>query len=160
IHVVVNVGDDTDVWGLHVSPDIDSIQYALAGKLDTTRGWGLVDETFRCLEEMQSLGMPSWFRLGDRDLATHITRTQLLRSGVTWANPTPKIAKSMGVRTGVLPAIDDPVRTKIEPLGGTLGFQNFFAREHGNPAVTAVSYAGASEAHASEAVLQSIRNAH
>ena len=78
IHVIVNVGDDTDVWGLHISPDIDSITYGLAKKLDTTRGWGLEDETFQCLEEIQSYGMPTWFRLGDRDLGDRGDR--LLRS--------------------------------------------------------------------------------
>ena len=82
IHVIVNVGDDTDVWGLHISPDIDSITYGLSGKLDSVRGWGLSDESFRCLEEMEAYGMPAWFRLGDRDLATHIARTELLRSGL------------------------------------------------------------------------------
>ena len=82
IHVIVNVGDDTDVWGLHISPDIDSITYGLSGKLDSVRGWGLKDESFRCLEEIEAYGMPAWFRLGDRDLATHIARTELLRSGL------------------------------------------------------------------------------
>src|SRR5688572_16839228 len=76
IHVIVNVGDDTEIWGLHISPDIDSIIYSLSGKLDEVRGWGLKDETFRCLELIQTYGFPAWFRLGDGDLATHLVRTE------------------------------------------------------------------------------------
>src|SRR5215471_10831707 len=95
IQIVVNVGDDVDVWGLHVSPDIDSITYGLSGKLDTTRGWGLRDETFRCLSEVEAYGMPTWFRLGDRDLATHITRTELLRSGQTLSQATARMATAL-----------------------------------------------------------------
>jgi LPPG:FO 2-phospho-L-lactate transferase len=96
IHVVVNVGDDTDIWGLHISPDIDSILYALSGRLDVERGWGVRDETFRCLEEMSRYGMPDWFRLGDRDLATHIMRSDLLRSGQTLTAATARMAAING----------------------------------------------------------------
>src|SRR5436190_19384428 len=148
IHVIVNVGDDTDIWGLHVSPDIDSILYGLSDRLDTQRGWGLRDETFRCLEEMHRYGMPDWFRLGDRDLATHITRTQLLRAGLPLTEVTSKLAHGMGVQAAVLPATDDPVRTKIETAHGVLDFQEFFVREHWQPEVRSVTYAGASEARA------------
>jgi len=158
IHVVVNVGDDTEVWGLHVSPDIDSVTYGLSGKLDTKRGWGLGDETFRCLEEIRSYGMPTWFQLGDRDLATHITRTELLRSGLTLTEVTQRMTRPMGIRAAILPASDHQVRTKIETLSGVLGFQEFFVREHWKPEVRSVAYAGASEARASDAVLDSIRN--
>jgi len=159
IHVVVNVGDDTDIWGLHVSPDIDSITYALSGKLDTDRGWGVRDETFRCLEAIEAYGMPSWFRLGDRDLATHLTRTHLLRSGLTLSETVDRMAKAAGVKARVLPASDDPVRTKIETPGGVLGFQEFFVREQWKPEVRSVAYAGAAEARAPAAVLDSIREA-
>jgi LPPG:FO 2-phospho-L-lactate transferase len=157
IHVVVNVGDDTDIWGLHISPDIDSILYGLSGRLDVERGWGLRDETFRCLEEMSRYGMPDWFRLGDRDLATHIMRTDLLRSGQSLTQVTTQMAASMGIKAGVLPASDDPIRTKVETPKGILGFQEFFVRERWQPEVRAVTYAGATEARASAAVLESIR---
>jgi len=157
IHVVVNVGDDTDIWGLHISPDIDSILYGLSGRLDVERGWGLRNETFRCLEEMSRYGMPDWFRLGDRDLATHIMRTDLLRSGQSLTQVTAQMAASMGIKADVLPASDDPIRTKVETPTGTLGFQEFFVREHWQPEVRAVTYAGATEARASAAVLESIR---
>jgi LPPG:FO 2-phospho-L-lactate transferase len=158
IHVIVNVGDDTDIWGLHVSPDIDSIMYGLAGRLDTERGWGLRDETFRCLEEISKYGLPEWFRIGDRDVATHITRTALLDSGLTLSEVTARMAQSMGVKATILPATNDPVRTKIETEGETLGFQEFFVRERWQPAVRSVTYVGAAEAHAEPAVLNSIRD--
>ena len=158
VHVVVNVGDDTDVWGLHISPDIDSITYALSGKLDTLRGWGLRDETFRCLEEIKAYGMPSWFRLGDRDLATHLTRTELLRSGLSLSATVERMTKALGVKALILPATDDPVRTTIGTPEGVLGFQEFFVREHWKPEVRSVTYAGAAEARAPEVVVQSIRD--
>ena len=158
VHVIVNVGDDTDIWGLHVSPDIDSIMYGLAGRLDTERGWGLRDETFRCLEEISKYGLPEWFRIGDRDVATHITRTALLDSGLTLSEVTARMAQSMGVKATILPATNDPVRTKIETEGETLGFQEFFVRERWQPAVRSVTYVGAAEAHAEPAVLNSIRD--
>ncbi len=159
VHVIVNVGDDTDVWGLHISPDIDSITYALAGKLDTLRGWGLVNETFRCLETIEAFGMPGWFRLGDQDLATHLTRTHLLRSGLSLSETVERMSKAMGVKARVLPATDDPVRTKVETPQGMLGFQEFFVREQWKPEVRSVSYAGATEARAPAVVLDSIRDA-
>jgi LPPG:FO 2-phospho-L-lactate transferase len=158
IHVIVNVGDDTDMWGLHISPDIDSIMYGLSGKLDTVRGWGLRNETFRCLEEIESYGMPAWFRLGDRDLATHLARTELLRSGFTLSDATARMAAASGVKARILPATDDPVRTKIETPKGTLGFQEFFVRERWQPDVRSVTYVGAAEARAPAAVLDSIRD--
>jgi LPPG:FO 2-phospho-L-lactate transferase len=158
VQVIVNVGDDTDLWGLHVSPDIDSIMYGLAGRLDTERGWGLRDETFRCLEEISKYGMPDWFRIGDRDVATHITRTALLRSGFTLSEVTARMAASLGVKAAILPATDQPVRTKIETLGETLSFQEFFVRERWQPSVRSVTYMGAAEAHAPPAVLNSIRD--
>ncbi|PYS53752.1 MAG: hypothetical protein DMG13_11355 [Acidobacteria bacterium] len=99
IHVIVNVGDDTDVWGLHVSPDIDSITYALSGRLDTIRGWGLANETFQCLETIEAFGMPGWFRLGDQDLATHLTRTYLLRSGLSLSETVQRMSKAMSRNT-------------------------------------------------------------
>ena len=157
IHVVVNVGDDTEIWGLHISPDIDSIAYALAKRLDTIRGWGLENETFRCLDEIQTYGLPSWFRLGDRDLATHLARTEFLKRGLTLTETVARMTKAIGVKARVLPATDDPVRTKIETPDGVLGFQEFFVRERWQPEVRSVTYAGANEARASAAVLSSIR---
>ncbi len=157
IQVIVNVGDDMDMWGLHISPDIDSIVYGLSRKLDTDRGWGVRDETFRCLEEIRNYGMPSWFRLGDRDLATHITRTNWLRSGLSLTETVTRMTKALGIKASILPASDDPVRTKIETPHGILDFQEFFVRERCQPEVRSVTYAGAADAKASDAVLHSIR---
>ena len=157
IHVIVNVGDDTEMWGLHISPDIDSVAYGLAEKLDTIRGWGLQNETFRCLEEIKTYGLPSWFQVGDKDLATHLARTQFLKQGLTLTETVDRMAKSMGIKARIFPATDDPVRTRIETPDGLLGFQEFFVREHWQPEVRSVTFAGASEARASAAVLNSIR---
>src|SRR5215475_11889344 len=105
IHVIVNVGDDTEIWGLHISPDIDSIVYALSGNLDTVRGWGLRDETFRCLSTMKQYGMPAWFQLGDGDLAMHISRTELLKQ-MPLTQVTASLTEKMGICARVIPACD------------------------------------------------------
>ncbi len=159
IHVVVNIGDDAEFWGLHVSPDIDSIVYALANRLDTGRGWGLKGETFHCLEEIERYGLPSWFQLGDRDLATHLARTSLLRSGLNLTHAVQSMASALGVKALILPASNDPVRSKIETSSGWLDFQEFFVREHCRPDVRSVTYTGASDARAPAEVIQSIREA-
>lgn len=159
IHVIVNVGDDTRIWGLHISPDIDSILYGLSGRLDIQRGWGHRDETFHCLEEIARYGMPDWFRLGDRDLAVHIARTELLRSGKSLSEATAQMAGLMGIQAAVLPASNDPIRTQIQTPAATLDFQEFFVRERWQPVVQSVTYAGAAEARSSSAVLHSIREA-
>src|SRR5438552_6991398 len=93
LSIVVNTGDDAEIWGLHVSPDLDSVMYALAGLLDAERGWGLRDETFRCLDTMGRLGADTWFRLGDRDLATHLARTRALREGRALSEVTAELAR-------------------------------------------------------------------
>jgi LPPG:FO 2-phospho-L-lactate transferase len=159
LQIIVNVGDDTEVWGLHVSPDIDSVVYGLSGKLDPVRGWGRRDDTFHCLETIEAYGMPSWFRVGDRDLATHLTRTELLRSGVRLSAAVERMARTLGVRARVLPATDDRVQTRVDTPDGVLGFQEFFVRERWQPEVRSVAFAGAAEARAPEAVIAAIRDA-
>ncbi len=159
IQVIVNVGDDTDIWGLHVSPDIDSVLYALSGRLDTVRGWGLQHETFRCLDEMKRYGMPSWFQLGDADIATHLARTELLRL-MPLDDVTARLGQAMGIRARILPATNDRIRTRIETPDGMLDFQEFFVRDRCSPQVRSVVYAGAAESKATDAVLHSIREAH
>jgi LPPG:FO 2-phospho-L-lactate transferase len=144
--VVVNTGDDTLVWGLHVSPDLDTICYTLGGWIDENRGWGLRDESFRTLEEMARFGEPTWFNLGDRDLATHLHRTRLLQEGHTLTEITAAIARDLGVSQPVLPMSDQPVRTRLLGPDGWLGFQEYFVREKTQVDVTAVDYAGAAVA--------------
>src|SRR6267143_6836503 len=104
--VIGNTGDDAEIWGLHVSPDLDTVTYALAGRLDVARGWGLADETFQCLRAMATYGADTWFNLGDRDLATHLVRTRALRDTPLSA-VTARLAASLGVAAHVLPMSDD-----------------------------------------------------
>lgn len=157
--VIGNTGDDTDVWGLHVSPDLDTVTYALAGALDVARGWGRAGETFHCLDAMAALGGDSWFNLGDRDLATHLLRTRALRAGRPLSDVTAEIARRLGVAARILPMSDDAVRTRIETPDGWLDFQEYFVREKAQPAVRAVAYAGAERARPAPGVIEAIREA-
>jgi len=157
--VVGNTGDDTEIWGLHVSPDLDTVTYALAGRLDTGRGWGLAGETFRCLEAMGDLGAETWFNLGDRDLATHIARTRALRAGAPLSAVTAELARRLGVAARVLPMSDDPVRTRVRTPDGWLSFQEYFVREKAQVQVLDIEYAGAGAARPAPGVLEAIRDA-
>lgn len=159
IHIVANVGDDLEMWGLHISPDIDSILYALSDRLDWDRGWGVRDETFRCLAAMEGLGAPAWFKLGDTDLATHLQRTSMMAGGMTLSAAVDRLCAAIGIRSRVMPATDDRVRTRIDTVDGMLDFQEFFVRERWQPEVRGVSCVGAAEARASDAVLHSIHDA-
>ena len=157
--VVVNTADDAEIWGLHVSPDLDTIAYALAGRLDLERGWGRADESFRCLESMAALEEPTWFALGDRDLATHLVRTQALRAGRSLSDVTADIARRLGLRARLLPMSDDPVRTRIRTPGGWLSFQEYFVREKARVEVLDVVYEGAADARPAPDVLTAIADA-
>jgi LPPG:FO 2-phospho-L-lactate transferase len=157
--VVGNTGDDLECWGLHVSPDLDSVTYALAGLLDPVKGWGLRDDTFACREAMGRLGRDTWFGLGDRDLATHVLRTELLRGGATLSEATRAIAAALGVRARICPMSDDPVRTRIATPDGWLAFQEFFVREKARPEVREVAYDGAAAARPAPGLLAAIRDA-
>jgi LPPG:FO 2-phospho-L-lactate transferase len=154
--IVGNTGDDATIWGLHVSPDLDTICYTLGGWIDATRGWGLSGESFRTLGEMVRFGEPTWFNLGDRDLATHLHRTRLLHEGRTLSEVTAKIARDLGLRHAVLPMSDQPVRTRVLGPDGWLGFQEYFVREKTQVEVTAVDYLGAQSALPAPAVLEAI----
>ncbi|HVP53745.1 MAG TPA: 2-phospho-L-lactate transferase [Candidatus Eisenbacteria bacterium] len=157
--VIVNTGDDLEWWGLHVSPDIDSVLYALAGALSTDRGWGLENDSFRCLERMARLGQSTWFSLGDLDLATHLARTNLLRSGKSLSSVTAELARKIGVSARVLPMTDDRVATMIETAKGKLNFQEYFVRERHQIEVRAVHFEGAEGAHPAPGVIESIESA-
>jgi LPPG:FO 2-phospho-L-lactate transferase len=157
--IVGNTGDDTEVWGLHVSPDLDTVTYALAGLLDVARGWGRAEETFRCLEAMAVLGAPSWFGLGDRDLATHLSRTAALRAGEPLSAVTARLAGQLGVTARILPMSDQPVRTMVQTTEDRLTFQEYFVRDKAAGDVVAVDYAGAPEARPAPGVLAAIAEA-
>ena len=157
--IVGNTGDDAEVWGLHVSPDLDTVTYALAGRLDVARGWGLAEESFHCLDAMAALGGDTWFNLGDRDLATHLCRTRALRAGQTLSAITVEIGRRLGARGRILPMSDDPVRTRIETPDGWLDFQEYFVREKAQPEVRAIAYVGAERARPAPGVIEALRDA-
>jgi LPPG:FO 2-phospho-L-lactate transferase len=157
--IVGNTGDDVEIWGLHVSPDLDTLTYALAGRLDLARGWGLSGETFRCLEAMVDLGAETWFNLGDRDLATHLVRTRMLRDGAPLSEVTAEIARRLGVRPRLLPMSDEPVRTRISTPAGWRSFQEYFVRDKALVEVLAVEYVGAPAARPAPAVVEALAEA-
>jgi LPPG:FO 2-phospho-L-lactate transferase len=157
--VIGNTGDDAEIWGLHVSPDLDSVTYALAGCLDARRGFGLADESFRCLDAMGRLGAETWFSLGDRDLATHLVRTRALRDGHPLSRVTAELARRLEVATRILPMSDDPVRTRVRTSEGWLGFQEYFVRERAKVEVLEVAYEGAAASAPAPGVVEAIRDA-
>ena len=156
---VINVGDDLVLHGLTICPDVDTVTYTLAGLNDEARGWGLTGETWRVMDELEALGGEAWFRLGDRDLATHLYRTQRLAEGATKTEVTAEIARARGVATTLLPASDDPVATTLETLEGPMAFQEYFVRRRHDVIVTAVRVAGLATARTSPAALAAIEGA-
>ena len=156
VQVIVNTGDDLHWWGLHVSPDIDSVLYALGGQLSKDRGWGVEGDTFECLARMKSFGSQAWFQLGDRDLATHLRRTELLRGGATLAQATADIANSFGIEAKVLPMTNDPVETRVLSTTGELSFQEYFVRDRWQVPVRGVYFKGADKAHPAPGVIEAI----
>ncbi len=156
---IVNTGDDIEWWGLHISPDVDSILYALADSLSAERGWGVQDDSFRCLERMARLGQPTWFSLGDLDLATHLARTNLLRAGKSLSSVTAELARRMEIRSRVLPMSDDCVATVVDTPHGKLNFQEYFVRERHQVEVRGIHFEGAEESRPAPGVLESIASA-
>jgi LPPG:FO 2-phospho-L-lactate transferase len=159
VAIVGNVADDVEILGLHVSPDLDSVLYALAGLADEERGWGRADETWNALESAAEFGGEGWFRLGDRDIGLHLVRSQRLREGAALSEVTAHVAEAAGLRSRLLPATDDPVRTFVETPAGTFAFQTWFVARGHRDEVDAVHYAGAPEAHAAPGVLEAIDEA-
>jgi len=142
--VVGNVGDDFEHWGLHISPDLDTLMYTLAGVANEETGWGRAGETWRVLDEVTRLGGESWFRLGDRDLAVHIERTGRLKSGVPLSAVTTGLCRALDVDVSVLPVTDDRLRTVVETTDGELDFQTYFVHRRCEPVVTGLRFEGAS----------------
>ena len=140
--IICNTGDDCVFHGLNVSPDIDTILYTLAGLSDSAKGWGIKGDTFAVLDQLRCLGNDAWFNLGDKDFATHITRTRLLREGCKLSEVTDRMRRSLGVRARILPMSDAPVETRVTTPQGEISFQEFFVRERWSPHVTAVRFAG------------------
>jgi len=159
VAIVGNVADDVEVLGLHVSPDLDSILYALAGLADEERGWGRADETWNALAAAAAFGGDAWFKLGDRDLGLHLVRTQALREGATLSEVTTRLARAAGLECTLLPATDDPLRTFVETSAGTFPFQTWFVARGHRDDVDAVHYAGAPQARPAPGVLAAIEDA-
>lgn len=157
ITAVINTGDDDEFHGLWVSPDPDIVTYALAGEVDE-RGWGLRADTFRWLASLERFGRETWFRIGDRDLATHLHRTQMRAAGATPSGTVAAIARAFGVRTRLLPMSDDRVRTVIDTDSGALPFQRYLVQRRASDPVRAVRFEGAAEAAPAPGVLDALRD--
>ena len=167
ITAIVNVGDDTVLHGLHISPDLDTITYTLAGLDNRETGWGVVGESWTVMEELARLGGESWFRLGDRDLATHLFRTERLQAGDSLSEVTASIAARRQIDVRLLPVTDDSVRTmltlaektELGDPGTEVSFQDYFVRLHHDVRVTAVRFAGAERARPTPAVRDALASA-
>jgi LPPG:FO 2-phospho-L-lactate transferase len=156
---IVNVGDDLEVLGLAVSPDLDSVVYTLADLSDEERGWGRADETWNALATVEALGAEAWFRLGDRDLGLHLVRSRALRAGEPLSSVTARLTAALGLEPAILPATDDPLRTFVDTPNGSFDFQRWFvARGHRDP-VDRVRFDGASEARPAPGVLEALHDA-
>ena len=156
---IVNTGDDLLWWDLPVSPDLDSITYALAGLHCRQRGWGLEGDTFDLLQLKRSQGAPAWFQVGDRDLDTHRARAQLLSAGLTLTQVTQELASRLGVVARILPMSDDRVETRLQTPLGELSFEEYFVRERHQPPVSCVCFVGAEQARPAPGVLEAIARA-
>jgi LPPG:FO 2-phospho-L-lactate transferase len=159
LSMVVNTADDFDLWGLHICPDLDTVMYTLAGISNPETGWGIVDESFETLNMLERYGEETWFRLGDRDLATHILRTSRMRSGETLTEVTAGLSAVLGVDSAVLPMSDDPVFTVLETAEGRLEFQEYFVRRGQRDEVLAIELRGIQDARPTERVLAAISGA-
>jgi LPPG:FO 2-phospho-L-lactate transferase len=157
--VIANVGDDLEVHGLHVSPDLDTLLYTLAGLADEGRGWGRAAETWNALDTIEQLGGPAWFKLGDRDLGLHLVRTEALRRGEPLSGVTRELARAVGLDVTLLPASDDRLRTRIRTPAGDFEFQEWFVRRGHADAVQEVVYDGAAEARPAPGVLEALAGA-
>jgi LPPG:FO 2-phospho-L-lactate transferase len=159
VFVIGNTADDAEIHGLHISPDLDTVTYTLAGLANPQHGWGLRGDSFRCLEALGRLGADTWFQLGDVDLATHLYRTQRLRQGATLSDVTSEIALALNVRSPIAPMSNQRVRTRICTPSGELEFQTYFVKRRARDRVTAMHFEGASDASPAPGLLDAIANA-
>jgi LPPG:FO 2-phospho-L-lactate transferase len=157
--VIVNVADDVELYGLAISPDIDTVLYTLAGLANVETGWGLTGDTWTALGMLDRYGEETWFRVGDADLATHIRRTRRLREGASLTDLTSEMATALGVSSRILPASDDRLRTVLTTDEGELAFQDYFVRRRQEPRVTAVRFTGLETARPTPAVLAAMEGA-
>lgn len=159
LSVVVNTGDDIELFGLHISPDLDIITYTLAGIVDEMKGWGIRGDTFRCLEMLKKFGEDTWFSLGDRDLATHLYRTGRLKQGSTLSQVTNEICDVLGLKSKILPMSNDLFETRIVTPKGSMHFEEYFVKRHFRDEVLSVEFVGASSAKPSPGVIDALLDA-
>jgi LPPG:FO 2-phospho-L-lactate transferase len=159
VTAIVNTGDDITLHGLYISPDVDIVTYTLAGIIEETQGWGVRGDTYHTLEMLRQLGADTWFLLGDRDLATHIWRTELMRAGVPLSETADRARRALGVSVRVLPMTDDPVGTYIETPDGSIHFENYLVQRRAQDRVLGVHFAGADQARPAPGVLEALRDA-
>ena len=159
VTAIGNVGDDLEMWELHVSPDLDTIMYTLAGLLDEERGWGVRGDTYEAMAVAEQAGRETWFTLGDQDAGLHILRTRLLKNGQPLSTVTGKLAEGLGLGVRLLPATDDRLRTKIQTPDGELDFQEWFVRRRHADRVDGVRFEGAEDARPAPGVLDAIKEA-
>ena len=159
IVTIVNTGDDIEFYGLHISPDVDIVTYTLAGIVDEEKGWGMRGDTFNCLDMLRKYGYETWFMLGDKDLATHIHRTLLLKSGLKLSEVTEKIRKALGVKVKIIPMTNDKVQTKIVTNVGEMHFQEYLVKRKAQDPVLDVKFEGIERAEPAPGVIEAILNA-
>jgi LPPG:FO 2-phospho-L-lactate transferase len=159
VTVIGNTGDDLEMWGLSVSPDLDTVMYTLAGVVDGAKGWGISGDTFHCRDAIARLGKDAYFGLGDRDLATHLFRTEQRRDGLSLTEVTDRLCRRFGLQSRLLPMSNDPVRTRVATPEGWLAFQEFFVRERCAPEIVDIAYEGAERARPAPGVLEAIAEA-
>ena len=155
---VVNTGDDFEHLGLHISPDLDTLTYTLAGRSNIATGWGRGDETWHFMAALEELGGETWFRLGDRDLGLHVERTRMLSAGATLTAVARHVGTALGIAHPILPMSDDPVRTVVHTAQGTLAFQHYFVRDRCQPQVTGFDFQGAGEAAPNPSILEVLQD--
>ncbi len=159
ITAIVNTGDDFELHGLYIAPDLDIITCTLAGVIDRPQGWGIMGDSYACLEWLGRLGAPTWFNLGDRDLALHIQRTALLRSGYTLSQVVAQFRQALGVTIQILPMSDQPVPTHVLTPAGELHFEEYFVQRRAADEVLGVRFVGVEQAAPAPGVLEAIREA-
>jgi len=159
VFIIGNTGDDAEIHGLHISPDLDTVTYTLAGLANPAHGWGLRGDTFHNLEALRRLGAETWFQLRDRDLAPHIFRTERLRAGAKLSEVTREISAALGVASTIVPMSDDPVHTMVETAAGRLEFQDYFVRRRARDSVREVRFHGSEKAKPADGVLDAIAQA-
>jgi LPPG:FO 2-phospho-L-lactate transferase len=159
ISVIVNTGDDIELFGLHISPDVDIVAYTLAGIVDEAKGWGVMGDTFQCLEMLKDYGLDTWFGLGDRDLATHLFRTESLKRGHTLTQITREISSVLGLKTKIFPMTDDMFETRVSTSEGSIHFEEYFVRRQAKDEVLGIEFVGAATAKPAPGVLDAIMDA-